>query len=95
MMREIFRRKSLQELTAEAERNEHGLKRHLTAWNLVLLGVGCIVGAGIFVITGTAAALYAGPAFLLVLELFFLHTLDLMPFPQLLKRRSIQEETCP
>lgn len=62
MMREIFRRKSLQELTAEAERNEHGLKRHLTAWNLVLLGVGCIVGAGIFVITGTAAALYAGPA---------------------------------
>jgi len=42
--------------------SEHGLKRALTATNLVFLGIGCIVGTGIFVITGTAAAQYAGPA---------------------------------
>jgi basic amino acid/polyamine antiporter, APA family len=38
------------------------LRRHLTAWNLILLGIGCIIGAGIFVLTGSAAANYAGPA---------------------------------
>ncbi|MRR22639.1 amino acid permease, partial [bacterium] len=40
----------------------HGLKRALSATNLIFIGVGCIVGTGIFVITGTAAAQYAGPA---------------------------------
>ena len=39
-----------------------GLKRNLSAFNLVTLGIGAIVGAGIFVITGQAAAEYAGPA---------------------------------
>ena len=38
------------------------LKRSLTATNLVLLGIGAIIGAGIFVLTGTAAANFAGPA---------------------------------
>jgi APA family basic amino acid/polyamine antiporter len=38
-----------------------GLKRHLSAWNLTMLGVGAIIGAGIFSITGVAAANYAGP----------------------------------
>ena len=41
------------------------LKRTLGKWNLLLLGVGCIIGAGIFVRTGSAAALHAGPAVLL------------------------------
>ncbi len=41
---------------------EHSLKRTLTATNLTLLGVGAIIGAGIFVLTGTAAAQHAGPA---------------------------------
>src|SRR5690606_18541699 len=41
---------------------EHTLKRSLTATNLTLLGVGAIIGAGIFVLTGTAAAQHAGPA---------------------------------
>jgi APA family basic amino acid/polyamine antiporter len=44
------------------EEGEHGLRRALTATNLVLLGIGAIIGAGIFVLTGTAAAQYAGPA---------------------------------
>ena len=41
------------------------LKRSLTATNLVLLGIGAIIGAGIFVLTGTAAANFAGPAIVL------------------------------
>ena len=54
----LFRRKSIADLHGE----EGGLKRALTATNLVLLGIGAIIGAGIFVLTGTAAAQYAGPA---------------------------------
>ena len=42
--------------------HEHGMKKTLTATHLVMLGIGCVIGTGIFVITGTAAALYAGPA---------------------------------
>ena len=41
--------------------SEHSLKRELSATSLIFIGVGCIVGTGIFVITGTAAAQYAGP----------------------------------
>lgn len=44
---------------------EAGLRRALTARHLVLLGIGAIIGAGIFVMTGTAAANYAGPAVIL------------------------------
>ena len=39
-----------------------GLKRALGPWHLISLGIGCIIGAGIFVLTGHAAAGYAGPA---------------------------------
>lgn len=45
----------------EAEEGSHQLKRHLNAIHLTALGIGAIIGAGIFVITGQAAALYAGP----------------------------------
>ena len=45
-----------------AHANSGELKRVLTAKHLVLLGVGAVIGAGIFVITGQAAALHAGPA---------------------------------
>ncbi|HEU4995139.1 MAG TPA: amino acid permease [Gemmatimonadaceae bacterium] len=48
-----------EEATAEGE---HSLKRALSATNLILLGIGAIIGAGIFVLTGNAAAQYAGPA---------------------------------
>jgi APA family basic amino acid/polyamine antiporter len=59
----LFRTKSLSELTPEE--GEHSLKRALTATNLVLLGIGAIIGAGIFVLTGTAAAQFAGPGIVL------------------------------
>jgi APA family basic amino acid/polyamine antiporter len=50
-------------LSQEAgEQGEHTLKRSLGAMNLITLGIGAIIGAGIFVLTGQAAALHAGPA---------------------------------
>ncbi|MBN2265748.1 MAG: amino acid permease [Candidatus Aminicenantes bacterium] len=62
MASRLFATKSLEQLTREAASEESGLKRVLGPWHLVFLGVGAIVGAGIFVITGHAAAQYAGPA---------------------------------
>ncbi|WP_294057879.1 amino acid permease [Sphingomonas sp.] len=59
----MFARKSIAQVQRETESSE--LKRTLGKWNLLLLGVGCIIGAGIFVRTGSAAALHAGPAVLL------------------------------
>src|SRR6201998_4957842 len=56
----IFMRKSVAQIQAEHEHGE--LKRSLGALNLVLLGIGCIIGTGIFVLTGRAAAQFAGPA---------------------------------
>src|SRR5665647_2066969 len=62
MYKNLFIRKTLAELEEQADSNHNGLKRHLSALNLTLLGIGCVIGAGIFVLTGSAAALYAGPA---------------------------------
>src|SRR6187397_284427 len=70
-MPNILIRKPIALLQAEAEETEvqalvtHGgvpLKRTLSVWSLVSLGIGCIIGAGIFVLTGHAAATNAGPA---------------------------------
>ncbi|MGI8401117.1 MAG: amino acid permease [Gemmatimonadaceae bacterium] len=60
-------KKSIAVLQAEAgsEAKEHSLRRVLGALNLTTLGIGAIIGAGIFVLTGTAAAKYAGPAIVL------------------------------
>src|SRR5205809_5701888 len=57
----LFRRKSVTDLQAEAL-SDHSLKRALGAMNLTALGVGAIIGTGIFVLTGTVAAQNAGPA---------------------------------
>jgi APA family basic amino acid/polyamine antiporter len=57
----LFQTKTVEQLQTEAA-NEHGLRRSLTPLNLVSLGIGAIIGAGIFVLTGQAAAQYAGPA---------------------------------
>jgi len=59
----IMMRKSVQQIQQETATSE--LKRSLGPWNLVFLGIGCIIGAGIFVRTGNAAALHAGPAVLI------------------------------
>ncbi len=61
---DLFRRKSVTDLQAEAE-TDHSLKRALGALNLTLLGIGAIIGTGIFVLTGTVAAQNAGPAVVL------------------------------
>jgi APA family basic amino acid/polyamine antiporter len=58
----MMMRKSVTQVQRETETSE--LKRSLGPWNLVFLGIGCIIGAGIFVRTGNAAALHAGPAVL-------------------------------
>ncbi|MBI5766310.1 MAG: amino acid permease [Verrucomicrobia bacterium] len=57
----LFQTKSVEQLQREAA-GQHGLRRALSATNLVSLGIGAIIGAGIFVFTGQAAAQYAGPA---------------------------------
>src|SRR5271165_4012486 len=55
--------KPLSSLRQEAgEEGEHTLRRSLGPVNLITLGIGAIIGAGIFVLTGQAAALHAGPA---------------------------------
>ncbi|GHA86466.1 amino acid permease [Cognatilysobacter bugurensis] len=59
----MMARKSVAQVQQETESSQ--LKRTLGPWNLVFLGIGCIIGAGIFVRTGNAAALHAGPAVLL------------------------------
>jgi len=62
-MPRLFRVKPLSMLTLEAgEQGEHTLKRSLGALNLITLGIGAVIGAGIFTLTGQAAALHAGPA---------------------------------
>ena len=61
-LEKLFRKKDISAMIYEAGNSNSGLHRSLTASNLVMLGIGAIVGTGIFVITGQAAAQYAGPA---------------------------------
>jgi APA family basic amino acid/polyamine antiporter len=62
MANNFFAKKSVDELIAQTEESEHKLKRALGSFDLVLLGIGAIIGTGIFVLTGVGAALHAGPA---------------------------------
>jgi basic amino acid/polyamine antiporter, APA family len=68
-MANIWGRKPIAVLQAEAKEGEFGsvpgeprLRRTLSLASLIALGIGCIIGAGIFVLTGNAAAAHAGPA---------------------------------
>jgi APA family basic amino acid/polyamine antiporter len=61
----IFYKKPVSELAGEYGEGPHGLKRALGPVDLTFLGMGAIIGAGIFVITGQAAAQYAGPGIIL------------------------------
>ena len=58
----LLKTKSIEQLVSDVEHGGKALRRSLSAWDLTLLGVGAIIGTGIFVLTGTAAANQAGPA---------------------------------
>jgi APA family basic amino acid/polyamine antiporter len=58
----LFARKTIPQILSESQTGEHTLKRTLGPGNLVALGVGAIIGAGLFSLTGVAAAQNAGPA---------------------------------
>src|SRR4051794_11942730 len=61
----LFATKSLARIKSESEGGEHHLKKTLGPVNLVALGIGAIIGAGLFSLTGIAAADHAGPAVVL------------------------------
>jgi basic amino acid/polyamine antiporter, APA family len=61
----LLKTKSIEQLVGDVEHGSKALKRTLTAMDLTLLGIGAIIGTGIFVLTGTAAASKAGPAIVL------------------------------
>lgn len=61
----LFRKKSIQELMKEVGQKDVTLKKELGAFDLTMLGIGAIIGTGIFVLTGVAAAEHAGPALII------------------------------
>src|ERR1051326_4330360 len=70
ILSQLFKTKNLDDLVAETQEEGHQLKKALGPWNLVALGIGAIIGAGIFATIGTAAAgdahrPGAGPALML------------------------------
>ena len=58
----LFRTKPLGTLLEDTEDEGHRLRRALGPWDLVAIGIGCIIGVGIFVLPGVEAATHAGPA---------------------------------
>lgn len=65
MIKSLFRTKPLALLLQETHEEGHELKKTLRAWDLVAIGIGCIVGVGIFVLPGEEAAKHAGPGIIL------------------------------
>jgi APA family basic amino acid/polyamine antiporter len=63
LFKRLIARKNVSDITKDAE--ESGYKRELGVWDLLSVGVGGIIGAGIFVLTGKAARLNAGPGIVL------------------------------
>ena len=64
-MKGMLRKKRIEEFTSEGLLGSKHLKRCLSALDLTLLGIGAVIGAGIFILTGIAAATQAGPAIIL------------------------------
>lgn len=65
MVNTLFRRKFLEHIVEELDIEQHRLRRTLNAFDLTILGIGAIIGVGIFVLTGAASANYAGPGVIL------------------------------
>jgi basic amino acid/polyamine antiporter, APA family len=65
MVKRLFRRKFLGHILEEIDIEQHRLNRSLNAFDLTIMGIGAIIGVGIFVLTGAAAAKYAGPGVIL------------------------------
>jgi len=65
MVKRLFRRKFLGHILEELDIEQHRLHRSLNAFDLTILGIGAIIGVGIFVLTGAASAKYAGPGVIL------------------------------
>ncbi len=65
MVKRLFRRKFLEHIIEEIDIEQHRLNRSLNAFDLTIMGIGAIIGVGIFVLTGAAAAKYAGPGVIL------------------------------
>jgi len=65
MVKRLFRRKFIHHILEEIDIEEHRLHRALNAFDLTILGIGAIIGVGIFVLTGTASARFAGPGIIL------------------------------
>jgi basic amino acid/polyamine antiporter, APA family len=61
----LLRTKPMTRLIADTEVEGHRLRRALTAWDLTAIGIGCIIGVGIFVLPGVQAATNAGPGIIL------------------------------
>ncbi|TMQ07054.1 MAG: amino acid permease, partial [Deltaproteobacteria bacterium] len=59
-MSNLWKRKSLESLTVESGDDRHALRKTLGPFNLIALGIGAIIGAGLFVRTANAAAWRAG-----------------------------------
>src|SRR5579864_9265384 len=64
-MSQIFATKSVEQLLSDSQEHEHQLKKTLSAWDLIAIGIGCIIGTGIFVLTGKVAIENAGPGVML------------------------------
>ncbi len=62
---ELWRIKPVDLILRQSDEQEHGLKRTLGPVSLIAMGIGAIVGTGIFVLTGVAAAKYAGPGLMI------------------------------
>lgn len=61
----LFRKKSISAMLLESEKKGAALKKDLGAFDLTMLGIGAIIGTGIFVLTGVAASTHAGPALII------------------------------
>ncbi|MCA0177291.1 MAG: amino acid permease [Proteobacteria bacterium] len=61
----LMARKSVQDIIRGGDGEAHRLTKSLGPWSITAMGIGAIIGAGIFVLTGTAAAQYAGPGIML------------------------------